>query len=91
MGNRFQTPMAQGWSTGIISMIKVDSEQEIVNEEFSVSDRAGEAHGPARGRALLDPISHSQPATSHQIIIFGCLDLYHTPPDSGARQYTSRT
>jgi hypothetical protein len=30
-------------------------------------------------------------ATRGQIVFFRCLDVHHTPPDSGARQYKSRT
>ena len=47
--------------------------------------------GPARIDLHRIPTQvRGQPSERQQIVIFNRLDLYHTPPDSGGRQYKSR-
>jgi len=43
---------------------------------------------------MLDPeltIKQANMIAGDQIVFFNCRDLYHTPPDSGKRQYKSKT
>ena len=50
--------------------------------------RSGEVGGCSPLEVSPDGTEH---ATSPQIVFFNCLDLHHKSPDSGERQYTSRT
>jgi len=62
---------------------KVNSPQ---NRQLEVTLEAREKLQPPGLRGISHPIS-----MAGQIIFLNCLDLYHTPPDSGKSQYKSRT